>query len=63
VSFAGAAALCARDIFVNGSSKGREAVAPHDLGTPLAELISESNRFLCCSSCNKPGARRQYPAR
>jgi len=36
--------------FVNGSSKRREALAPDDAGTPLAELISESNHFLCCGS-------------
>jgi|SRR5271167_387817 len=26
------------------------AVAPDDVGTPLAELISKSNHFLCCGS-------------
>jgi len=63
VSFAGAAAQCARDIFVNGSSKGPGAVARDDVGTTVAELISESNHFLCCGSAKKPGTRRQYPAR
>src|SRR5271157_1544655 len=30
--------------------KDSGALAPDDVGTPLAELISESNHFLCCSS-------------
>src|SRR5208283_4479480 len=30
--------------------KDSGALAPDDVGTPLAELISESNHFLCCGS-------------
>jgi len=30
--------------------KNSGAVAPDNVGTPLAELISESNHFLCCGS-------------
>src|SRR5271166_1733506 len=30
--------------------KNSGAVAPDDVGTPLAELISKSNHFLCCGS-------------
>ena len=35
---------------MNGSSKRTGSSAPNDVGTPLAELISESNHFLCCGS-------------
>src|ERR1035441_5144747 len=30
--------------------KDNGALAPDDVGTPLAELISESDHFLCCGS-------------
>src|ERR1019366_9355587 len=30
--------------------KDNGALAPDDVGTPIAELISESNHFLCCGS-------------
>src|SRR5579864_2039632 len=30
--------------------EGTGSSAPDDVGTPLAELISESNHFLCCGS-------------
>src|SRR5208282_56164 len=43
--------------FVNGSSKGGEAVARDDVGMPLAELISGSNHVLCCGSAIKPWCR------
>src|ERR1700687_2862629 len=49
--------FCERLLERTGSS------APEDVGTPLAELISESNHFLCCGSAvNSPPHDHTVPS-
>jgi hypothetical protein len=43
-------AVRARQICANSSKKNSGDLAPDNVGTPIAELISGSNHFLCCGS-------------